>query len=150
MDLLSSDAIIDTTGAVRWYLLPDPIYNMEDPYRAGVMMGFQQGKDGALTWGYGQRYVKYDIMGREIFNRRLPPAYNDFSHSFDQAQNGNYLLRVASSDYKRPDGKNVRTVRDVIVELSPEGKVVDEWRLFDILDRIVTSSLSLLIKAQFA
>lgn len=128
------NAIIDTTGAVRWYLLPDSIYNMEDPYRAGVMMGFQQGKDGALTWGYGQRYVKYDIMGREIFNRRLPPAYNDFSHSFDQAQNGNYLLRVASSDYKRPDGKNVRTVRDVIVELSPEGKVVDEWRLFDILD----------------
>lgn len=107
---------------------------MENPYKAGVMMGFQQGKDGALTWGYGQRYVKYDIMGREIFNRRLPPAYNDFSHSFDQAQNGNYLLRVASSDYKRPDGKNVRTVRDIIVELSPEGKVVDEWRLFDILD----------------
>ncbi len=25
---------------------------------------------------------------------------------------------------------------DVIVELSPEGKVVDEWRLFHILDRI--------------
>ncbi len=42
------------------------------------MMGFKQNRDGALSWGYGQRYVKYDIMGREIFNRRLPDNYNDF------------------------------------------------------------------------
>ena len=128
------NAIIDASGDVRWYLNPETIYDMSSVYRAGVMMGFQQGKDGALTWGYGQRYVKYDIMGREIFNRQLPVSYNDFSHSFDQAQNGNYLLRVASSDVKRPDGKNVRSVRDVIVELNPEGRVIDEWRLFDILD----------------
>lgn len=128
------NAIIDASGEVRWYLNPDKIYDMSSVYRAGVMMGFQQGKDGALTWGYGQRYVKYDIMGRRIFNRRLPINYNDFSHSMDQAQNGDYLLRVASSDVKRPDGKEVRSVRDVIIELSPDGRVVDEWRLFDILD----------------
>ena len=128
------NAIIDSTGAVRWYLMADPIYDMQSVYNGGVMMGFQQGKDGALTWGYGQRYVKYDIMGREIFNRVLPAGYADFSHSFDQAQNGNYLLRVASNDVKRADGRNVRTVRDVIVEVNPEGRVVDEWRLWEILD----------------
>lgn len=112
----------------------DSIYDMENVYHGGVMMGFQQGADGALTWGYGQRYVKYDIMGREIFNRRLPAGYADFSHSFDQAQNGNYLLRVAANDVKRPDGRNVRTVRDVIVEVTPAGRVVDDWRLWEILD----------------
>ena len=128
------NAIIDSTGAVRWYLMADPIHDMQSVYNGGVMMGFQQGKDGALTWGYGQRYVKYDIMGREIFNRVLPAGYADFSHSFDQAQNGNYLLRVASNDVKRADGRNVRTVRDVIVEVNPEGRVVDEWRLWKILD----------------
>lgn len=128
------NAIIDAAGEVRWYLHPDSIYDMESVYNGGVMMGFQQGKDGALTWGYGQRYVKYDIMGREIFNRRLPAGYEDYSHSFDQAQNGNFLLRVASNDVKRADGRNVRSVRDVIAEISPEGRVVDEWRLFDILD----------------
>lgn len=128
------NAIIDTNGEVRWYLNADPIYDMESVYNGGVMMGFQQGEDGTLTWGYGQRYVKYDIMGREVFNRRLPAGYADFSHSFDQAQNGNYLLRVASNDVKRPDNKNVRTVRDVILEVSPDGKVVDEWRLWEILD----------------
>lgn len=73
-------------------------------------------------------------MGREIFNRRLPDNYNDFSHSMDNAANGHYFLRVASSNHKRADGKNVRTVRDVIAEVDQNGVVVDEWRLFDILD----------------
>ena len=128
------NAIIDANGAVRWYMNVDSIYDMESVYNGGVMMGFQQGKDGALTWGYGQRYVKYDIMGREVFNRRLPAGYEDFSHSFDQAQNGHYLLRVASNDVKRPDGKNVRSVRDVIVEVDQDGRVVDDFRLWEILD----------------
>ncbi len=128
------NAIIDASGAVRWYMNVDSIYDMESVYNGGVMMGFQQGKDGALTWGYGQRYVKYDIMGREVFNRRLPAGYEDFSHSFDQAQNGHYLLRVASNDVKRADGKNVRSVRDVIVEVDQDGRVVDDFRLWEILD----------------
>ena len=97
-------------------------------------MGFRQDVDGALAWGFGQRYVKYDLMGREIFNRQLPLGYNDFSHSLNNAQNGNYLLRVGSSNTKRPDGKNVRTVRDTIVEVDKNGNVVDDWRLYEILD----------------
>ena len=98
------------------------------------MMGFRQNKDGAFTWGYGQRYVKYDLMGREIWNRRLPISYNDFSHSLDPAQNGHFFLRVASSNVKLANGQNVRTVRDVIAEVDHDGYVVDEFRLFDILD----------------
>lgn len=130
----TANAIIDTSGDIRWFMNPSSIYDLKSIYRAGVMMGFKQNQDGALSWGYGQRYVKYDIMGREIFNRRLPDNYNDFSHSMDNAPNGHYFLRVASSNYKRPDGKNVRTVRDVIAEVDQNGVVVDEWRLFDILD----------------
>ncbi|WP_051144528.1 aryl-sulfate sulfotransferase [Yersinia massiliensis] len=128
------NAIIDTTGEIRWYMFVPPIYDLNSLYNAGVMMGFKQNTDGALSWGFGQRYVKYDIMGREVFNRRLPGNYNDYSHSMDNSPNGNYFLRVASSNYKRPDGKNVRTVRDVIIEIDSNGNVVDEWRLFDILD----------------
>ena len=130
----SQIAIIDTHGDVRWYLLNDLINDQSDPWTSGFMMGFQQTADGAFTWGFGQNYVKYDLMGREIFNRRLPPGYNDFSHAFDNMQNGHYLLRVASSDYRRPDGKRVRTVRDVILEVDRDGNVVDDWRLFEILD----------------
>ena len=122
--------IIDTEGEVRWYMLPDKIYDMSSTYKAGVMMGFRQNDDGALSWGFGQRYVKYDIMGREVFNRRLPESYNDFSHymfhATDGKAKGHYFLRVASSNYKRPDGKNVRTVRDVILEVDENGNAVDE------------------------
>ena len=35
---------------------------------------------------------------------------------------------------KRPDGKNVRSVRDVIVEVDQDGRVVDDFRLWEILD----------------
>ncbi|WP_260602042.1 aryl-sulfate sulfotransferase [Campylobacter fetus] len=48
--------------------------------------------------------------------------------------NGHILMRVASSDQKRSDGKNVRTVRDVIIELDESGNVIDEWKLYKILD----------------
>ena len=47
---------------------------------------------------------------------------------------GHYFLRVSSSNWKRADGKNVRTVRDVIAEVDQNGNVVDEWRLAEILD----------------
>lgn len=128
------NAMIDTSGDIRWYMFADPIYDITSIYHAGTMMGFKQNSDGAMSWGFGQRYVKYDIMGREIFNRRLPGNYNDYSHSMDDSPNGNYFLRVASANYKRPDGKNVRTVRDVLIEVDPNGNVLDEWRLFEILD----------------
>ena len=126
--------IIDTKGELRWYLHAEPIFDASSIYQGGVMMGFRQNDDGMLTWGYGQRYAKYDIMGREVFNRLLPMRYNDYSHSMDDAQNGHYFLRVASSNYIRPDGKHVRTVRDVIAEVDEQGHVIDEWRLPDILD----------------
>ena len=128
------NAIYDTTGEIRWYMEPSRIYDAEHLYKAGIMMGFRQNNDGAFTWGYGQRYVKYDLMGREIFNRRLPDGYADFSHAMDPMQNGHYLVRVASSDHARLDGKHVRTVRDVIIEVDKDGNVVDELRLWDILD----------------
>lgn len=128
------NAIVDTTGAVRWYLLPAGIYDPRDPYRSGIMMGFHQNVDGALTFGYGQRYAKYDLMGREIFNRRLPVNYADFSHALKPEPNGSYLLRVSSADLRRADGTRVHTVRDVVVEVDKDGNVTDEWRLFDILD----------------
>lgn len=126
--------MIDATGALRWYLNPTPIYDNETIYRSGIMMGFRQTPDGALAWGYGQRYVKYDFMGRKVFNRRLPTEFADFSHALDVAENGHYFLRVSSFDHRRADGKRVHTVRDVIAEVDADGRVMDEFKLYDILD----------------
>ncbi|MCV3398530.1 aryl-sulfate sulfotransferase [Campylobacter lari] len=133
-DEASNAFIIDTKGEIRWYLDNDKLMDKNNIYNRGIMMGFRQNSDGALSFGFGQRYVKYDLMGREIFNRLLPSSYIDFSHSMSQMPNGNYLLRVALANVKRPDGKNVRSVRDVIIEVDKNGNVVDEWKLFEILD----------------
>lgn len=126
--------IVDTKGEIRWFMDSSTIFNVDSIYDGGIMMGLRQNDDGAITWGYGQHYVKYDIMGRRIWNRPLPYGYNDFSHTMDAAQNGHYFLRVASSNLKRSDGRHVRTVRDMIIEVDCDGNVIDEWRLWDILD----------------
>ena len=128
------NAILDTKGEIRWYMKADRIYDPESLYDAGIMMGFHQNADGALSWGYGQHYAKYDLLGRKVFNRRLPANYADFSHAMMPAENGGYFLRVASPDLRRADDTRVRTVRDVIIEVDASGEVVDEWRLFEILD----------------
>ena len=130
----SEIGVIDTAGDVRWYFMNQLINDPGNPLTSGFMMGFQQAADGNLVFGYGQRYAKYDMLGREIFNRRLPMGYADYSHALDAAQNGHTFLRVASSDLRRTDGKRVHTVRDVIIEVDESGSVVDEFRLFDILD----------------
>ncbi|MDR3178072.1 MAG: aryl-sulfate sulfotransferase, partial [Campylobacteraceae bacterium] len=126
--------IIDTNGDIRWYLDTSKLRDTNDLRKKGNLMGFDQTKDGALMWGMSQAYMKYDFMGRQIFHRMLPKSYIDFSHHLEETPKGTYLLRVASSDYKRKDNKNVRTVRDVIIELDQDGNVLDEWKLVEILD----------------
>lgn len=126
--------IVDTNGDIRWYLNVDKFRDPNDIRKKGNLMGFDQAKDGSLLWGTSQAYYKYDLMGREIFNREFPKSYIDFSHHMEETSKGNFLMRVASADYKRKDGKNVRTVRDVIVELDKDGNVVDEWKISEILD----------------
>ena len=130
----SEIGVIDTAGDVRWYFMNQLINDPGNPLTSGFMMGFQQVPDGALTWGFGQRYVKYDLLDREIYNRALPPGYADYSHANDNMQNGHNLLRVSSADYRRADDKRVHTVRDVIIEIDKDGGVVDEWKLMEILD----------------
>ena len=125
---------VDGKGDIRWYLKTDELRNTDVINTKGNMMGFDQTKDGDLIWGQSQMMNRFDLMGRKIFRRELPRSYIDFSHHMEETAKGNYILRVASSDYKRKDGKNVRTVRDVIIELDPNGNVIDEWKIMEILD----------------
>ncbi|WP_172197437.1 aryl-sulfate sulfotransferase [Campylobacter sp. RM16188] len=133
-DLEAMNWIIDTNGDIRWYMKSDVIRDPDNLYRKGNIMGFQQTKDGYMLFGMGQRYIKIDLMGRIVFDRVLPNSYIDFSHHIEQTAKGTYLMRVASANQKRADGKNVRSVRDVIIELDQDGKVIDEWKIYEILD----------------
>ncbi|MCD8213131.1 MAG: aryl-sulfate sulfotransferase [Campylobacter sp.] len=136
--------IVDGKGDIRWYLKTDEFRDPNNIMKKGNMMGFDQTKDGDIVWGQSQTYNRFDLMGRKIFQRELPKSYIDFSHHMEETSKGTFLMRVASADYKRKDGKNVRTVRDVILELDPNGNVVDEWKMMEILDPYRSTNVKVL------
>ncbi len=120
-DQVGNNWIADSNGDVRWY---QDIEQIHDSNR----------RDGKLIWGQGQTYSKYDLLGRRIWQRTLPDKFADFSHEIRETTNGTYLLRVGTSDYRRPDGKRVRSIRDHIIEVNEAGDVLDFWDLNQILD----------------
>lgn len=146
-DSVGINWITDSRGEVRWYLDIERLHDSTRLDGLGASMGFQQTADGKLIWGQGQRYFKHDLLGRPVWERRLPGKFADFSHEIRQTDKGTYLLRVGSSDYRRDDGKQVRSVRDQIIELDESGEVVDFWDLGRILDPYRAELLHTLGKA---
>ncbi|WP_221189704.1 aryl-sulfate sulfotransferase [Azomonas macrocytogenes] len=133
-DSVGFNWITDTRGEVRWYLDIEQLHDSSRKDGLGASMGFQQTRDGHLIWGQGQRYYKHDLLGRTIWARSLPEKFADFSHEIRETAKGTYLLRVGTSDYRRTDGKRVRTIRDHILEVDQNGDVLDFWDLNRILD----------------
>lgn len=127
--------IVDTKGEVRWYLDYTKFYDRSgrSVNDAGMMMGFHQMDNGDIVWTQAQRYARYDLMGKKVFERDLPSGYVDSSHETVTLDNGHMLLRVAKTDYALANGKRVHTVRDHIIEVDQTGKVIEEWDLAEIL-----------------
>ena len=94
------NAVIDTAGDVRWYMFVDrrstirrTIYQVR--HHDGLPSWTE---DGFLTFGYGQRYAKYDLMGREVFNRRLPAGLRGLlARAWTRPRTATYFLRVSSA-----------------------------------------------------
>lgn len=129
--------IVDTKGEVRWYLDYKKFYDRSgrNAQVMGMMMGFHQMENGDLVWTQAQKYFRYDLMGKKVFERDLPIGYVDASHDTVTLNNGNMLLRVAKTDYPLANGKIVHTVRDHIIEVDGTGKIVEEWDLAEILGK---------------
>ena len=89
---------------------------------------------GALEWTINSQIGIIDTAGDVRWYLLNDLIYADFSHAYDNAENGHSFLRVSMADYRRGDDKRVHTVRDVIIEVDPDGGVVDDFRLYDILD----------------
>lgn len=128
--------ITDTQGEVRWTLDTQKFENPKDVTKRGIMMGFHQLANGDLIWGKGQKLFRMDMFGKMVWDWDLPRGYIDFSHEIQQMDNGHYLVRAAKADYLREDGKRVHTVRDHILELDDNGRLVDVWNLNNILDNL--------------
>ncbi|WOT04455.1 aryl-sulfate sulfotransferase [Shewanella youngdeokensis] len=128
--------ITDTKGEVRWTLDTSQFENYKDITQRGIMMGFHQLDNGDLIWGKGQQLFRMDMFGKVVWDWDLPRGYIDFSHEIQAMDNGHYLVRAAKADYLRDDGKRVHTVRDHILELDENGRLVDVWDLNIILDNL--------------
>lgn len=131
--------ISDTNGDVRGYMNIDKFRNQDDITRFGSMMSFHQVNDGNLIFGQGQRYFKYDFLGRVISDKRLPKGFIDFSHAITETPKGTYLLRVAKENYPLNGKYTINTVRDHILEVDQNGDTVDYWDLPKSSTPIVTT-----------
>lgn len=67
------------------------------------------------------------MSGKRNFQSQITCCLIDFFSCYGQyAKNGHYLCVQ--------DSKHVRTVCDTIIEVDEDGNVVDDWRLYEILD----------------
>ena len=100
--------IVDTKGEVRWYLDYQKFYDRSERrvMDGGMMMGFHQLKNGDISFGMAQRYLRYDLMGKEIYNRPLPRGYIDLSHEVMPLKDDHALLRVAKYNYHHKKRQN--------------------------------------------
>lgn len=133
--------IIDTAGDIRWYLNPYTTHNSKNYDDAGYAMGMNVTQDGNMVWIQGQSWKHMTLMGRMIASHSLPGNFIDGSHEAIEVENGHFMLRVAAKDYRRPDGLVVNTVRDQIIEVDANGKLVDYWDLNQILDPMRDAAL---------
>ncbi|MFT7005351.1 MAG: arylsulfate sulfotransferase [Sulfurimonas sp.] len=129
--------VVDTNGDIRWYMDYKHFYDRSERNveKGGMAMGFHQLDDGDLIWTQAQKYFRYDMMGKKVFERKLPFGYIDASHEIQMMPNGHMLLRVGKAKYALPNGHYTHTIRDHIIEMDGSGKVVEEWDMAEILGK---------------
>lgn len=115
---LSVPFIFDEAGNVRWYMELDAFSDLSFPVK--------QLPDGNLLVSYLDHIYEYDLLGNQV-NDIYTPGY--FQHHETRIlPNGNLLLAV--------DKVGISTVEDHIIEITPNGSLVQEWDLREILDKI--------------
>lgn len=154
---------LDNAGEVVWYYETDQ--PADDPRRT---------QDGTFIYTTGREGYMYEIdMLGNVVNKwhstGIPKESDDdsisietdsFHHDMDILPNGNLLVLSTEvrefEDYPTNDNDpdaprdTVQLIGDVIVEFTREGEIVQEWKLFDILDprRFSYGSLSTSFWAQ--
>lgn len=150
--------VVDEDGEIVWYYFPDD-HKIHDVRR------MPNGNFVYEIWPGTGGLVEIDVLGNIV--RRwhftgtaqnpaegsIPVETGSFHHDFTTMPNGNMLVlsnenRVIEDWYTSETDadaprKTANVLGDVIVEMTPEGKILNEWKLHDILDpyRIGYSSL---------
>ncbi len=135
--------IVDEHGKVVWYQIGSRYTNV------------RQTADGNLIYLQGSEYIEMDMLGNPVRKWKAmgkstekisdtPVATPSFHHDVFPMENGNFLtLSIETRVYEnyptnawKPNSpKETATVAgDLVVEFAPDGSIVNEWSLLELLD----------------
>ncbi len=141
--------IVDDEGHIIWYYLPG-VHKVHDIRRlknGNLIYEVWPGTDGMVEidlLGNIQRRWHFTGTAKDPAPDSIPVETDSFHHDFIEMPSGNFLL--LSSEVRSIDNwytsetdadaprATANVVGDVIVELTPEGEMLNEWSVFDILD----------------
>lgn len=124
--------IFDVNGEVRGYL------DFSDKERIVWPIKYHQN---AFYSAYGKTIIKYDLMGNEL-NTIVINDIVIVHHDFEILPNGNFLLAVNMPNKTiSKGGETLETIEDYIVEVDPNGSILNEWDMADHLDVTRTNIL---------
>ncbi len=138
---------LDAQGGVVWYYRTDHVVN--DPVAlVNGNIAYQTDRNGQMSeidmLGNVVRHWHSTGVPKDNPEGSIPVATDTFHHNFDQKPDGNFLLlstevrefeSYPSSETTVPSGTAPATViGDVILEIEPDGNIVREFKLFDLID----------------
>jgi arylsulfate sulfotransferase len=140
--------IVDDEGEIIWYYFPDghKVHDIRRMPNGNFIYEIWPGTGGMVEidmLGNIQRRWHFTGTAVDIAEGSIPVETDTFHHDFVEIPNGNFLLlssenRVVDNWYTseteamapRAPGN---VIGDVIIEMAPEGDVLREWKLHDIL-----------------
>ena len=140
---------VDDEGEIVWYYLPGNhrVHDVRRLANGNLVYEVWPGTDGMIEidmLGNIQRRWHFTGTAKDPAPGSIPVGTDSFHHDFVELPNGNFLLlstehRVIDDWYTSetdPDAPRApaNVIADLVVEFTPEGEVIDEWSLFDILD----------------
>jgi len=146
--------VVDQSGAVVWYdILRNQILDIDTTPRgtfivtAGDSLIQEIDLMGKVVREWGSR-VATDVPGKDVEGRALSTAstkhidVDSSHHEVTELPNGDtitlstQLIEIPAADAARlcPKNPDTSVVGDVVVELSPEGKVVQRWPISGVYD----------------
>ncbi len=140
---------VDDEGEIVWYYLPGNhrVHDVRRLANGNLVYEVWPGTDGMIEidmLGNIQRRWHFTGTAKDPAPDSIPVGTDSFHHDFVELPNGNFLLlstehRVIDDWYTSetdPDAPRApaNVIADLVVEFTPEGEVIDEWSLFDILD----------------
>jgi len=141
--------IVNAEGEIIWYYLPGNhrVHDVRRLRNGNFVYEVWPGTDGMIEidmLGNIQRRWHFTGTAKDPAPGSIPVDTDSFHHDFVELPSGNFLLMssehrvmedwyTSETDADAPRA-DANVIGDVVVEFTPEGEVLREWKLFDIID----------------